>query len=96
MADRYEGGIAFIDDAYWPIEEAKISILDFGFLRSDANQDTISVWDGAFFRLDDHQQRFERNNARLRLVCPYSRGERNAILAECVRRTGSGTPTCRW
>ena len=86
MADRYEGGIAFIDDAYWPIEEAKISILDFGFLRSDANQDTISVWDGAFFRLDDHQARFERNNARLRLSCAYDRPRRNEILAECVRR----------
>ncbi len=84
----WRDGTAFIDDRYWQIEEARISILDFGFLRADANQDTVSVWSGSFFRLDDHQQRFERNNARLRLVCPYSRGERNAILAECVRRTG--------
>lgn len=88
MSDNYERGIAFIDDAYWPIEEAKISILDFGFLRSDANQDTVSVWDGAFFRLADHQARFERNNATLRLNCGYDRQQRNAILAECVTRCG--------
>ena len=84
----WRDGSAFIDDRYWPIEEARISILDFGFLRADANQDTVSVWEGSFFRLDDHQQRFERNNARLRLICPYTRAERNAILTDCVRRTG--------
>ena len=84
----YGDGIAFIEDRYWPIEEARISILDFGFLRSDANQDTVSAWSGSFFRLEDHQQRFERNNARLRLICPHTRSERNEILAECVRRTG--------
>ena len=88
MADSYRAGIAFIEGRYTPIAEARISILDLGFLRSDANQDTISVWGGSFFRLDDHQQRFERNVARLRMDCPYDREERNRILAECVRRTG--------
>ena len=88
MGSTYRDGIAFIEGRYQPIEDARISILDLGFLRSDANQDTVSVWSGSFFRLDDHQQRFERNNARLRLICPYDRQERNAILAECVRRTG--------
>ena len=88
MESPYRHGIAFIEGRYCPIEEARISILDLGFLRSDANQDTVSVWAGSFFRLDDHQQRFERNNARLRLNCPYERAERSEILAECVRRTG--------
>ena len=70
------------------MEEAKISMLDWGFLRSDANQDTISVWQGQFFRLEDHLDRFARNIERLRFVCPYDRDEQRAILAECVRRTG--------
>ena len=96
MADRYEGGIAFIDDAYRPIEEAKISILDFGFQRSDANQDTISVWDGAFFRLDDHQARFERNNARLRLSCAtIGRAAMRSSPSACAAAP-CATPMCRW
>lgn len=65
----YRNGIAFLEGRYRPIAEARISILDLDFLRSDANQDTVSVWDGSVFRLDDHQRRFERNNARLRLRC---------------------------
>ena len=52
-----------------------------------ANQDTISVWNGAFFRLEDHLNRFDRNIRKLRLECSYSCNEQVAILTECVRRT---------
>jgi branched-chain amino acid aminotransferase len=84
----YATGIAFCEDRFVPIEDAKIPLLDWGFLRSDAVQDTVSVSDGAFFRLDDHLSRFERNWARLRMQCPYDRDTVRAILMEAVRRTG--------
>ena len=58
----FKDGGAFIGDKYWPIAEAKIPILDWGFLRSDANQDTVSVWNGMFFLLEDHLDRFQKNN----------------------------------
>ena len=57
----FAAGIAFCEGRFVPIEEARIPMLDWGFLRSDAVQDTVSVFDGAFFRLDDHLTRFERN-----------------------------------
>ena len=88
MTNSYENGIAFTEGEYWPVEEAKISMLDWGFLRSDANQDTVSVWQGQFFRLEDHLDRFARNIERLRFECPYDRSQQHGILMECVRRTG--------
>ena len=84
----YSKGIAFTEGEYCPVEDAKISMLDFGFLRSDANQDTISVWQGQFFRLEDHLDRFARNIEKLRMRSPYSRDEQREVLMECVRRTG--------
>ena len=53
-------GIAYIDDQYVPISEAKISVLDWGFLHSDATYDVVHVWKGRFFRLDAHLERFFR------------------------------------
>lgn len=88
MSDDYSKGIAFTDGRYWPVEDAKISILDWGFLRSDANQDTISVWKGSFFRLEDHLDRFARNVERLRMVCPLDRDGQREVLVQCVRRSG--------
>ena len=44
-----------------PIAEASIPITDWGFLRSDATYDVVTVWEGAFFRLDAHLERFARS-----------------------------------
>jgi len=84
----YADGIAFCDDRFVPIEEARVPMLDWGFLRSDAVQDTVSVFHGSFFRLDDHLARFERNWRKLRMENPYDGDVVRAILMEAVRRTG--------
>ena len=50
-----------------PIAEASIPITDWGFLRSDATYDVVTVWEGAFFRLDAHLERFARSCQSFRL-----------------------------
>ena len=85
---RFEAGAAFVDGSYVPIDEARISILDTGFSRSDLTYDVVAVWDGAFFRLSDHLERFEEGCRRLRLTLPYERAEISSILIELVRLTG--------
>lgn len=79
-------GIAFIEGKYVPSDEAKISVFDLGFSRSDVVYDVVSTWKGRFFRLDDHIDRFLRSCAGVRIVCPYGREEIKQILAECVHR----------
>ena len=49
--------------------------MDWGFLRSDATYDVVSVWDGHFFRLDAHIDRFFRSIEELQLKCPVSKEE---------------------
>ncbi|MEO1223740.1 MAG: aminotransferase class IV [Pseudomonadota bacterium] len=84
----YPPGIAFMDGQYLPIAEAKISVMDWGFLHSDATYDTVHVWQGAFFRLDLHLERFRRGLAKLRMAIPYDRDEVSAILHNCVALSG--------
>jgi branched-chain amino acid aminotransferase len=81
-------GAAFIDGELVPIAEARVPILDWGFLRSDCTYDVVHVWGGRFFRLDHHLDRFERSAAGLRLVNPHSRAEVVAILMRLMRATG--------
>jgi len=82
------GGTAYIDDQFVPISEARIPILDWGFLRSDATYDVVHVWQGSFFRLDDHLGRFLRGMQRLYMSLPHSRDRIREILFECVRLSG--------
>jgi len=86
--DPYADGAAFIDGDYVPIGEARIPILDWGFVRSDVTYDVVAVWHGRFFRLDAHLDRFERSIAKLHMRAPYDREQITEILSECVRLAG--------
>jgi branched-chain amino acid aminotransferase len=81
-------GCAWIEGSYVPIAEARIPILDTGFVRSDLTYDVVAVWSGKFFRLDAHLDRLEQSCERLRLRSPKSRAETEEILAEVVVRSG--------
>jgi branched-chain amino acid aminotransferase len=81
-------GAAFIDGDYVPIAEARVPILDWGFLRSDCTYDVVHVWGGRFFRLDHHLDRFAKNVEALRLQLPLGRDEITAVLMRLMRLTG--------
>jgi branched-chain amino acid aminotransferase len=87
-ADGFPPGVAYIDGGFCPISEAKISVLDWGLLRSDATYDVVHVWRRRFFRLDAHLDRFLASVAKLRLSLPFDRAGLAEILKDCVRRTG--------
>ena len=90
VVDRsaYAEGAAFVDGRFVPVAEARVPILDWGFLRSDATYDVAHVWRGSFFRLEDHLDRFERGMARLRMSLPHGRAEIREVLMQCVRLGG--------
>jgi branched-chain amino acid aminotransferase len=83
-----KGGTAYIDEQFVPISEARIPILDWGFLRSDATYDVVHVWRGSFFRLDDHLGRFLRSMQQLHMSLPHDRDRIREILFECVKLSG--------
>ncbi len=84
----YPPGIAFMDGQYLPISEAKISVLDNGFLHSDATYDVAHVWKGAFFRLDDHLNRFFSGMGKLHMSIPFDHAQVTEILHNCVALSG--------
>ncbi|MFT5260164.1 MAG: branched-chain amino acid aminotransferase [Saprospiraceae bacterium] len=87
MSDLKQGA-AYVDGQIRPIHDAKISLLDWGFLHSDATYDVVHVWQGRFFRLDDHLDRFYAGMDKLRMTLSVSRGELKKLLNDCVSATG--------
>jgi branched-chain amino acid aminotransferase len=84
----YPDGIAFLDGQYLPMSQAKVSVLDWGFLHSDATYDTVHVWNGRFFRLDLHLDRFFGGLEKLRMTIPFDREGVTKILHNCVALSG--------
>ncbi len=84
----YPPGVAYLDGQYLPIAEAKISVLDYGLLHSDATYDVVHVWNGAFFRLEDHIKRFFAGLEKLYMSIPYDSAQITNILQNCVALSG--------
>ncbi len=88
MSELIPTGVAFADGAYMPVEQLSVSALDYGFTRSDVTYDVVHVWNGSFFRLEHHLDRFTTSMAKLRMNPGHDREAMRDILMECVRRTG--------
>ena len=84
-AADFSKGAAFVRGQYVPIGDASIPITDWGFLRSDATYDVVTVWEGAFFRLDAHLERFMRSCKRWRLDPGLTPTQMTDVLSQCVR-----------
>jgi branched-chain amino acid aminotransferase len=81
-------GAAYLDGAFMPVAEARLPITAWGYRRSDVTYDVVSVWDGQFFRLDDHLARFHRSMAAMRFAPRETAAELRAILHRVVALSG--------
>jgi len=84
----WPAGAAYINGRYMAVGEAMIPVTEWGYRRSDVTYDVVSVWDGAFFRLDQHMKRFRASMEYFRLVPRESDADIRAMLHELVRRAG--------
>ena len=84
----FAAGTAYIDGRYVPIGEAAIPITDWGYRRSDVTYDVVGVWDGSFFRLDDHIRRFRASMQKFRFNPKESDDDIKAVLHRCVALSG--------
>ena len=78
--------VAFVNGAFVPLAEAKVSIEDRGFQFGDAIYEVIRTYNGRPFALEDHLARLERSATALDLTQPYSRAEWTHHVLEGIRR----------
>lgn len=84
-----QAGIGFIDGQFMPHQDIRLPITDLGFQLSDMCYDAVHVWQGNFFRLDDHMDRWDRSVRERRFTTlGYNRQKTIAVLNECVSRAG--------
>jgi branched-subunit amino acid aminotransferase/4-amino-4-deoxychorismate lyase len=86
-ANPFARGVAWVQGHLTPLSEARIPLIDQGFLRSDLTYDVAGVWDGRFFRLDDHIERLRQSCAKLRMQLPLPPDQINSILVNMVAKS---------
>ncbi|NKE48284.1 branched-chain amino acid transferase [Roseomonas frigidaquae] len=84
----FSRALGYIDGEVVPLADAKIPVRDLGLMYADMTYDVVHVWQGGFFRLEDHLDRFFASLAGLRLDAGMTRDAMRRLLADLVRRSG--------
>jgi D-alanine transaminase len=80
--------MAYVNGAFTPLSEARVSVLDRGFLFADGVYEVAAVLDGRLVDNAAHLDRLERSLRELALTSPVSRSGLVDIQKELIARNG--------
>ncbi|MEO5793750.1 MAG: D-amino acid aminotransferase [Rhodoferax sp.] len=74
----------YLNGTYTPLCDAKISVMDRGFIFGDGVYEVVPVYAGRLFRFAQHMARLDRSLAELRIANPLSQEEWRTIATTLV------------
>ncbi len=78
--------ICYLNGAYLPLAEARVSPLDRGFLFADSVYEVMPAYAGRPFRFEAHCERLTRSLAEIRMPDPHTREQWHRIIAGLIER----------
>jgi len=78
--------IVYLNGEFMPLEDAKIPVLDRGFIFGDGVYEVIPVYSRHPFRLAEHLVRFERSHQAIRIPNPLTDAEWTRLVQDLVAR----------
>lgn len=78
--------IVFLNDQYLPVGQAKVSVLDRGFLFGDGVYEVIPVFGSKPLRESAHLQRLANSMQRVGLDNPYSENEWSELFQNLIEK----------
>ena len=85
--------LCYLNGEYTPISQAKVSVLDRGFIFGDGIYEVVPVYGRRLFRFDEHMARMNRSLSKLRIDNPHSRDDWLARCRKLVASVGDATGT---
>jgi D-alanine transaminase len=76
----------YLNGQFLPLEEAKVSVLDRGFIYGDGVYELVPVYGRRPYRLRQHLARLQRSLDGIRLANPHTDDEWEAIIAGLIGR----------
>lgn len=80
----------YLNGEYLPLDEARISPLDRGFMFADGIYEVIPVYAGQPFRLAEHLERLAYSLNQIAITNPFTLAEWAAICRQLITYNGAG------
>ena len=78
--------MVFLNGQFLPLEDAKVPVLDRGFIFGDGVYEVVPVYSKVPFRLEEHLARLERSLAAVGIRNPYTREQWRGFIAGVIER----------
>lgn len=85
-----DNGTVYLNGQFLPAREAKVSVLDRGFIFGDGVYEVIPVYGGRLFRLPHHLDRLDHSLLGIRLANPLGHPAWQELLEKLVELNGGG------
>ncbi len=82
--------LCYLNGEYGALRDAKVSVLDRGFIFGDGIYEVVPSYSGRLFRFDEHMARLSRSLSKLRIANPHSHEE---WLERCRKLLAAFTAT---
>ncbi len=79
----------YLNGEFMPIEEARIPVLDRGFIFGDGVYEVIPVYSRHAFRLAEHLHRLQHSLDGIKLRNPHSDAEWTALITQLIARNAA-------
>ncbi|MDZ7654281.1 MAG: D-amino acid aminotransferase [Burkholderiaceae bacterium] len=93
---QFDASICYLNGIYQPLAEAKVSVLDRGFIFGDGIYEVVPVYYRTPFRFAQHMTRFERSTREIGLTNPLSREEWLDLVQQLVARNAGEHQFVYW
>lgn len=81
----------YLNGEFLRVDEAKVSVLDRGFIFGDGIYEVVPVYQGNAFRMAEHLNRLDRSLAALRIAQPFDREGWVNLIEQLLARTNLDT-----
>src|SRR5512134_1316255 len=78
--------MVFLNGKFMPVDEARVPVLDRGFIFGDGIYELVPVYSRVPFRLEEHLVRLARSLSQKRIRNPYSREEWRDIIGQLIAK----------
>jgi len=90
IPDVDPNAVAYLNGEYIRLADARVSVLDRGFIFGDGIYDVVPAYGGRPFRMAEHLARLDRSMDAIGLASPMARADWEAIIHELIRCSGLG------
>lgn len=81
--------IIYLNGNFIPLSQAKVSVMDRGFLFGDGVYEVIPVYNGRLFLLEEHLQRLQYSLDSIYMTLPVSKTQLMTIIEQLLQRNPS-------